>query len=53
MKKIYQKLSLLLLLLVVVAAGCKKDVAKEQEDANPLQPRIFDILREFSGEQIY
>lgn len=51
MKKIYQKLSLLLLLLVVVAAGCKKDVAKEQEAANPLQPRIFDILREFAGEQ--
>lgn len=50
MKKIYQKLSLLLLLLVVVAAGCKKDVAKEQEAANPLQPRIFDILREFAGE---
>ncbi len=52
MKKIYQKLSLLLLMLVVVAAGCKKDVAKEQEDANPLQPRIFDILREFSGAQV-
>jgi hypothetical protein len=51
MKKIYQKLSLLLILLVMVAAGCKKDVAKEQEDANPLQPRIFDILREFAGEQ--
>jgi hypothetical protein len=51
MKKIYQKLSLLLILLVMVAAGCKKDVAKEQEDANPLQPRIFDILREFSGAQ--
>jgi hypothetical protein len=52
MKKIYQKLSLLLLMLIVVAAGCKKDVAKEQEDANPLQPRIFDILREFSGAQV-
>jgi hypothetical protein len=51
MKKIYQKLSLLLLMLVVVAAGCKKDVAKEQEAANPLQPRIFDVLREFAGEQ--
>lgn len=50
MKKIYQKLSLLLLMLVMVAAGCKKDVAKEQEAANPLQPRIFDILREFAGE---
>jgi hypothetical protein len=52
MKKIYQKLSLLLFMLVMVATGCKKDVAKEQEDANPLQPRIFDILREFSGAQI-
>jgi hypothetical protein len=51
MKKIYQKLSLLLLMLVMVAAGCKKDVAKEQENANPLQPRIFDVLREFAGEQ--
>lgn len=37
-------------MLVMVAAGCKKDVAKEQEAANPLQPRIFDILREFAGE---
>lgn len=52
MKKIYQKLSLLLLMLVMVAAGCKKDVAKEQENANPLQPRIFDILREFAGAQV-
>jgi hypothetical protein len=52
MKKIYQKLSFLLVLLVVLTAGCKKDIVKEQEDANPLQPRIFDILREFSGAQI-
>jgi hypothetical protein len=52
MKKIYQKLSLLLLMVGVVAAGCKKDVAKDQEAANPLQPRIFDVLREFSGAQI-
>lgn len=52
MKKIYQKLSFLLVLLVVFTAGCKKDVAREQEDANPLQPRIFDILREFSGAQV-
>ncbi|MDB5126804.1 MAG: hypothetical protein JWQ85_1036, partial [Mucilaginibacter sp.] len=44
MKKIYQKLSFLLVLLVVLTAGCKKDIVKEQEDANPLQPRIFDIL---------
>jgi hypothetical protein len=52
MKKIHQKLSFLLVLLVVFTAGCKKDVAKEQEDANRLQPRIFDILREFSGAQV-
>jgi hypothetical protein len=52
MKKVYQKLSFLLVLLVALSAGCKKDIVKEQEDANPLQPRIFDILREFSGAQI-
>ncbi|MBD1363201.1 glycoside hydrolase family 18 protein [Mucilaginibacter sp. ZT4R22] len=52
MKKIYQKLSFLLVLLVALSAGCKKDVAQEQEAANPLQPRIFDILRQFSGAQV-
>ncbi|GAA4312214.1 hypothetical protein GCM10023149_07490 [Mucilaginibacter gynuensis] len=51
MEKIYKKLSFLLV-LVVFAAACKKDIAKEQEAANPLHPRIFDILREFSGAQI-
>lgn len=51
MKKIYQKLSFLLVMLVTLTTACKKDIAKEQEGANPLSPRIFDVLREFAGEQ--
>ncbi|MES2265671.1 MAG: glycosyl hydrolase family 18 protein [Bacteroidota bacterium] len=52
MEKVYKKLSFLLVVLVAFNPGCKKDIVKEQEDSNPLQPRIFDILREFSGAQI-
>ncbi|RFZ92321.1 hypothetical protein D0C36_12875 [Mucilaginibacter conchicola] len=52
MKKICYKLIIPIAMLVAVSTGCKKDIVAEQESANPLQPRIFDLLREFSGAQI-
>ncbi len=53
MKKIkYTSIPALMLVMLMVFSGCKKDEVKQQEDANPYSPRIFDKLRELGAPQI-
>jgi hypothetical protein len=53
MKKLRQfKYSLLVVMVLFAFAGCKKDEVAQQEAANPISPRIFDNLRDFSGNRI-
>jgi hypothetical protein len=51
-KLIYRKELLVILLAVLGFAGCKKDIAAEQENSNPIYPRIFDNKRVFAGAYI-
>jgi len=48
----YYKNALLAVMLLFAFAGCKKDIVTQQENSNPMFPRIFDVNRDFSGASI-
>src|ERR1700744_1334490 len=48
----YYKNTLLVVMLLFGFTGCKKDIATQQENSNPIYPRIFDVNRVFSSASI-
>jgi len=48
----HYKNTLLVVMLLFSFTGCKKDIATQQEDSNPMFPRIFDVNRVFSAASI-